>query len=83
MRGKCESEKALARKAKARVEQLVKPGSLVRLTKIRAGKYAGRVVAVVSFQYLYGQEALATVLIDEGLARRYKGGRRKEWCDGD
>ncbi len=83
LRGKCEREKALARKAKARVEQLVKPGSRVRLTKIREGKYAGRVVAVVSFQYLYGQEALATVLIDEGLARRYKGRRRQGWCDGE
>ena len=82
LRGKCEREKALARKAKARVEQLVKPGSRVRLTKIREGKYAGRVVAVVSFQYLYGQEALATMLIEEGLARRYKGSRREGWCDG-
>ncbi len=65
------------------MEDLVKPGTRVRLTKIRAGKYASRVVAVVSFQYLYGQEALATVLIEEGLARRYKGGRREGWCDGE
>ena len=82
LRGQCEREKALARKAKARVEELLKPGSRVRLSKIREGKFAGRVVAVVSFQYLYAQEALATVLIGEGLARRYKGGRRKGWCDG-
>ena len=83
LKGKCGREKALAQKAKARVEQLVKPGTRVRLTKIREGKFAGRVVAVVSFQYLYGQEALATVLIEEGLARRYKGRRRQGWCDGE
>ena len=83
LRGKCAREKALALRVKARLEQLAKPGSRVRLTKIREGKYAGRVVAVVSFQYLYGQEALATVLIEEGLARRYKGGRRQGWCDGE
>ncbi len=34
MRGKCEREKALARKAKAQLEELVKPGSRVRLTEV-------------------------------------------------
>ena len=83
LRGKCEREKALALRVKARLEQLAKPGSRVRLTRIREGKYAGRVVAVVSFHYLYGQETLATVLIAEGLGREYDGGRREGWCDGE
>ena len=81
--GRCEREKTLALKTAARLAELAKPGSRVRLTKIKEGKSAGRVVAQVSFQYLYSQEQLTTVLIDEGLGRRHKGGRRRGWCDGE
>ena len=79
--GACAREKDLAEKAKARIEKLLKPGVRVRLTAIKEGKIADQVVAVVSFQYLYGQVSLASILIDEGLARRYKSGMRKGWCD--
>ena len=81
--GRCEREKTLALKAAARLAELVKPGARVLLTKIKEENSVGRVVAQVSFQYLYGREQLATVLIDEGLGRRLKHGGRRGWCDGE
>ena len=75
IRGACEEEKALARRAKdAAIEAL---GSKVLLTGIKRGKYAGRVVARVTTE---GGDDLAALLIGQGLGRPYDGGAREGWC---
>jgi len=74
-RGKCEYEKALALEAKAALEELLKGD--VKLTNIRYGKWAGRVLAHVTVNGV----DIAGVLISKGLARPYDGGKRSGWCD--
>jgi len=78
LRGRCDREKMLARAARDRVAALAPAGSAVWLRGVVLGKYAGRVVARV--QLPDGRD-LAEVLLSEGLARRYDGGRREEWCE--
>lgn len=75
IRGKCEAEKRAARKARDRMVELVKGG--VRLENITLGKYAGRVVA----NAISDSGTLGAILIAEGLARPYDGGKRDGWCD--
>lgn len=75
IRGKCQVEKELAIKARNRTRELTAAG--VTLNQVRWGKYAKRVVALVT---LRDGRNLADVLIDEGHARPYSGGKRKSWC---
>jgi len=75
IRGKCEAEKTGATAAKARVRQLA--GDWVWLRNIRLGKYAGRVLANVGAA---NGADIGAVLILEGLARKYDGGKREPWC---
>lgn len=74
--GKCVAEKELAKKAKARLEQILSYGD-VRVTVLHEDKYAARVDAVVSAK---GVDP-ATILLQEGLAKPYTGsGPRPAWC---
>ena len=43
---------------------------------LKLGKYAGRVIADV----ITAKGNVATILITEGHARKYDGGKRKGWC---
>ena len=70
IRGECQEEKDLAIRAREFVQATV--GEAVRLTNVRHGKYAGRVVAEV----WVGQQNLAELIIREGLGRPYAGGAR-------
>ena len=72
--GKCQREKDMAIKARDYVRAIV--GKNVRLTDIRHGKYAGRVVADV----WVNEQKLSDLLIAESLGRPYHGGRREGWC---
>ncbi len=74
IRGKCQSEKDLAVRARDFVRGTV--GAQVQLTNVRLGKYAGRVVADV----WVNEQKLSDLLIAENLGRPYHGGRRKGWC---
>ena len=74
IRGKCQAEKDLAVRARDFVRAAV--GAMVRLTDVRPGKYAGRVIADV---WVNGQK-LSDLLIAENLGRLYHGGRREGWC---
>ncbi len=74
IRGKCQTEKDMAIQARDFVRATV--GATVRLTNIRLGKYAGRVIADV---WVRGQK-LSELLITENLGRPYRGGRREGWC---
>ena len=71
-RPKCAAEKALAREAKTFVQEFLAPGD-VKLTHVRRGKYAGRVVARLS---AHGED-LSEQLIEKGLAAR---GKKGDWC---
>ena len=74
--GRCPGERALAVRARARVEDLLAAGE-VRLFDVRHGKYGGRVIARVR---LDDGRDLGVVLMAAGLARAYAGGRRTTWC---
>lgn len=76
LRGQCERERLLARRARDYVQALVAAaGGVVRLSGVKLGKYAGRVVARVSV----GGRDLAEALVAAGHARVYEG-RRLPWC---
>jgi len=68
-------EKAMALKAKAALIDLA--GDAVRLSNVRNGKYAGRVLAGVTT--LDGKD-VADEMMRTGLAREYHGGARAPWC---
>jgi endonuclease YncB( thermonuclease family) len=78
IRGKCERERRVAKQARDLVVAKI-AGSMVVLSEIHYGKYAGRVVARVRTR---GGEDLSTALLQAGLGRVYDGGRRSSWCDG-
>jgi endonuclease YncB( thermonuclease family) len=78
LKGKCESERAAARRAKARIEEKLRGGE-VTLRDIRFEKYAGRVMSKVET----GKgEDLGTALAREGYVRTYHGAKRAGWCTG-
>ena len=70
----CESELALARKATERLRVLLKPQTFQMLKLTRRDRY-GRTLAFV----LDGNTDIGEKLIEEGLARPWKG-RRYPWC---
>ena len=80
LRGKCAAERDLAGRAKTALGVLIGVGDgagKVSLRNLRYGKFAGRVVAAVVTAD--GRDA-AAVLVSQGLARVYAGGRRADWC---
>ena len=75
LRGKCESEKVAARKAKQHTVALLRSARVIKLTGMKRGKYF-RILSNV----LVDGESLAESLISHGLARSYAGGKRESWC---
>jgi len=74
--GKCPAEKDMAKKAKARLEQILSYGD-VRVTVLHEDKYAARVDVVVSAKGVNP----ATILLQENFAKPYSGvGPRPVWC---
>lgn len=78
LHGKCEYEIARAELARARLGELIPVGTTVELTQIKDDKYLGRIDAYVAMPD--GRD-VGDVLMGEGLARQYAGGRRMSWCD--
>ncbi|BFU76932.1 hypothetical protein ALC152_01470 [Arcobacter sp. 15-2] len=77
MRGKCQTEKLLARKAKQLTVSKLRSAKVVELRNIQKGKYF-RIVADVYLDNI----SLATVLIENNLAVYYDGGKKiKDWCE--
>lgn len=72
-RAKCDEERVLGAQATALTTAFLQAND-IRLTRLRLGKYGGRVIASVN-----GGE-LAERLIEAGLGREYDGGRRRSWC---
>ncbi|MCW8831420.1 MAG: thermonuclease family protein [Gammaproteobacteria bacterium] len=75
IRGKCESEKIAAKKAKQFTVNALRSAKVVELRSIKRGKYF-RILADV---YVDGLN-IAEALIRSGNARPYHGGKRLEWC---
>jgi len=76
LRGKCQQEKVLARKAKQITVEMLRNAKVIELRNMHRGKYF-RIVADV---YADGK-SVATELIKRGLAVVYDGGRKsKDWC---
>ncbi len=77
MNGKCNAEKVMAQSAKDLLATLLPRGTVVDLQNIKDDKYLGRINANV---ILPDGRDVGDVMIDSGLARPYKGERRKSWC---
>ena len=71
----CPAEKALGDKATARLRSLTDSRQITRIERHGHGKY-GRVLGRV---WLNGED-LADIMVHEGLAMRYNGGHRANWC---
>ncbi len=78
LKGKCDSERAAAQRAKARIEEKLAGGDVI-LRNIRFEKYAGRVMSKVETE---AGEDLGTALTREGYVRAYGGAKRAGWCAG-
>ena len=76
MRGQCEQEKNMARKAKQYTVTTLRNAKTIELRNMQRGKYF-RIVADV---YADGQ-SVGEGLVREGLAVVYDGGKKvKDWC---
>ena len=75
IRGKCPSEKRLAKRAKILVNRMLKKAQKIRLLNVSRGKYF-RIVADIEVDGVLLKE----VLLRDGLAHRYDGGTKKGWC---
>lgn len=76
LKGKCKQEKILARRAKQFTVERLRQSKSILLKNPKRGKYF-RVIAEV---YIDGQN-LGEELLKEGLAVKYDGGKRKNWCE--
>lgn len=77
MRGKCDQEKLLARKAKQHTVAMLRSGKVITLENMHRGKYF-RIVADV---YIDG-ESLSESLIRSRLGVTYHGKTKsKDWCE--
>lgn len=76
MRGKCESEKQLARKAKQTTVAILRNGKVVELRNLKRDKYF-RIVADV---YVDGV-SIGNELTRKKLAVHYDGGTKIDWCN--
>ena len=75
MRGKCASESRRARQAKAFINRVLRNARHIRLLNARRGKYF-RIVAEIEADGVI----LNSLMIQQGFARPYDGGKRKGWC---
>ena len=77
MNGACDDEIRRANIAKDRLAELLPVGTVVDLQNIKDDKYLGRIDANV---IMTDGRDVGKVLVSEGLARVYSGGKRMSWC---
>lgn len=75
LRAKCQKEKELARKAKQHTVQMLRNAKRIELRNIDRGKYF-RILADVSID----SRDLGESLVSDGLAIKYYGGAKIDWC---
>jgi micrococcal nuclease len=71
----CAYERELGERATRRLEELMSKGRVRLIEKGRRDKY-GRTLAELRIN---GRN-VAEIMVREGLARRYSGGKRQSWC---
>ena len=76
MRARCEDERVKALVARDALVRILGEGT-VGISRIGQDKYGGRVDADVSTART---PDVSAALLERGLARRYSGGRRANWC---
>ena len=76
-RAKCDAEREAGKRATAFTTRWLSAHTQIQVTDIRRGKYAGRVLGLITA----GDSDLATDLIEAGVARPYDGGQRGGWCN--
>lgn len=76
--GECDREIDMARASKKRLGNLLPAGKRVMLHDVKDDKYLGRIDAFV-FD-LDGRD-IGGIMLRDGHARKYDGGRRAGWCD--
>ena len=76
IRGKCEHEKSRAKEARDFVRELLFEAKQIDLTSCERGKYFRLVCNVI----VDGKD-LAEILLENGYARKYDGGKRGFWCN--
>ncbi|WP_179381291.1 thermonuclease family protein [Jannaschia marina] len=72
----CDYELALGQEATRRVRELVASGRTVELSVLPGQDRYGRGFA----RLFVGGVDVGTILMSEGFARQYDGGRREGWC---
>lgn len=75
LHGRCREERRLAARARDRLAELIGARGIA-IERVRRKDRYGRTLATVRA----GGVDVAMVLIAEGLARPYEGGRRDGWC---
>lgn len=77
LRGKCQREKDLARKAKQYTVTALRNAKDIKLRNMQRGKY----FRIISDVYVDGV-SLGDQLLNNGLAVEYHGGKKKkDWCE--
>ena len=76
--GNCTSEIKMAYLAKDRLAEMLPVGVAVDLQNVKDDKYLGRIDANV---IMSDGRDVGDILIAEGLARKYDGGKRLSWCE--
>ena len=76
-RSQCPSEKVRGKQAGSRLAELLQEAP-IQVRNVIEGKWAGRLVAEV---ILANGKSVADVLIAEGHAVPYSGGKRQSWCE--
>jgi micrococcal nuclease len=74
-RARCHEERVLGQSAKRRLAELLADGPAVLRPLAGFDRYGRRLARLEA-----GERDVAAVLIGEGLAREYHGGRRGGWC---
>lgn len=75
-KAKCVKEAKLGEKATAFTTKAIQDGKVITCDFIKWDKFGGRILANINID---GKD-LATMLIDNGLAREYHGEKKGSWC---
>jgi len=76
-RAKCAEERVMSKNALNYVKDLFQKGIQQKVLITKWDKFGGRVLGDV----LIGDRYLSELLISNGFAKKYNGGKKESWCD--
>lgn len=85
-RARCSSEKAMGERARRRLQELLASPNARVIESTKKSRKTGEITAKLDkygrtlAKVRIGKEDVSDILIREGLARRYAGGKRERWC---